>query len=109
MTYAGAALQAQKVEARPQPTPDFRSGFSQGYKDVAAQVGESFDEYLEDPEPNGDLYERAVLADEQSPTPHGHDWLSGYWTGLKAYRADLIDYQENEAAEKRLRDAGVTL
>lgn len=109
MNYGGAALQAQKVEARPQPTHTYRSGFSQGYKDVAAQVGQSFDEYLEDPEPNGDLYERAVISDEQSPAPHGHDWLRGYWTGLKAYRADLLAYEDDEAAEKRLRAAGVTL
>lgn len=117
MHYMGAALQSQQVAAPPKRGPAFESGYQLGYEDVAKQAKDSLGEYLADNDPHDALYERAVVAAEQSWTLHdgtrhealGSEWLSGYWAGMQAFRADLIASPDDEDAEKRLLAAGVTL
>lgn len=109
-------LAGQRPALRAVPRPD---GIAAGYADAAdlcQRMGVA--DYLEDKEPyGGDLYERAVVAAEESwqlqdGTRHealGSEWLAGYRAGVRSFRADLIAYEDDEAAEKRVRAAGVSL
>lgn len=117
--YLGCALRQEvTLRSRVVRSPAFRRGYRLGYEDVARQVGDSVAEYLADKDPHASLYERAVVVAEDGWTdsrtgrrcePLGSEWLDGYYSGLKAFRSDLIACEDDEAAEKRLRAAGVTL
>lgn len=115
--YQGQALESQNVVAKPAPSPAYQRGFRIAYEDVAKQARGSLSEYLADARPHDALYERAVIAAEESWTLHdgtrheplGREWLGGYWAGLQAFRSDLINYEDDEDAEKRLVSAGVEM